>query len=152
MRTVFFQPMLDRRNECIQLRTPDRRTPLIAGRCRIGHHLGHAVARYVEMLSCLALRHSFRNSQPNPQIKFHGVDPLSLLRSLQKGNRWPDFTPPAAGLFRRYRGRLLHRRSQIFSAVRNLFVASHKKRSALTTHIHRVRATAQWNAVTAELV
>ena len=64
------------------------------------------------MLRCLALRHSFGNSQANPQIKFHGVDPLSLLRSLQKGDRWPVFTPPAAGLFRRYRGRLLHRRSQ----------------------------------------
>lgn len=46
----------------------------------------------------------------------------------------------------------LQRFISIFSAVRNLFVASHKKRSALTTHIHRVRATAQWNAVTAELV
>ena len=31
---------------------------------------------------------------------------------MQKGNRWPDFTPPAAALCRRYRGRLLHRRSQ----------------------------------------
>lgn len=30
---------------------------------------------------------------------------------MQKGNRWPDFTPPAAGLSRRYRGRFLHRRS-----------------------------------------
>ncbi|RCS21445.1 DUF1109 family protein, partial [Phyllobacterium salinisoli] len=41
--------------------------------------------------------HPFRNSQPHLQIKFHGVDPLSLLRSLQKRNRWPDFTPPEAG-------------------------------------------------------
>ncbi|WP_210187382.1 hypothetical protein, partial [Pararhizobium antarcticum] len=41
----------------------------------------------------------------------HGVDPQALLHSSQKRNRWPDFTPPAAGLFRRYRGRLLHRRS-----------------------------------------
>jgi putative transposase len=36
----------------------------------------------------------------------------------------------------------------IFTAVRNLFIASHKQRSALTTHIHRIRATAHWNAVT----
>jgi ATPases with chaperone activity, ATP-binding subunit len=36
---------------------------------------------------------------------------------LQKGNRWPDFTPPAAALCRRYRGRLLHRRSHGHSYV-----------------------------------
>ncbi|MFC6448359.1 hypothetical protein ACFP77_22620, partial [Shinella zoogloeoides] len=28
---------------------------------------------------------------------------------------WPDFTPPAAALCRRYRGRLLHRRSHFTS-------------------------------------
>lgn len=39
----------------------------------------------------------------------------------------------------------------IFSAVRNLFVAPRQKRSALATHIHRIRAMAQWNAVTAAL-
>ncbi|WP_370643844.1 acyl-homoserine-lactone synthase TraI [Shinella sp. NM-101] len=37
-------------------------------RCRIGHHLGHAVARYVEMLCCLSPAHPFRNCQANPQI------------------------------------------------------------------------------------
>ncbi|WP_421445833.1 IncP-type conjugal transfer protein TrbI [Agrobacterium tumefaciens] len=37
---------------------------------------------------------------------------MSLLLPMQKEDRWPDFTPPAAGLFRRYHGRLLHRRSQ----------------------------------------
>jgi putative transposase len=37
----------------------------------------------------------------------------------------------------------------IFSAVRNLFVAPHQIRSALATHIHRIRAMAQWKAVTA---
>ena len=36
----------------------------------------------------------------------------------------------------------------IFSAVRNLFVAPHQKRSALATHIYRIRAMAQWKAVT----
>ncbi|MGQ3294399.1 MAG: DDE-type integrase/transposase/recombinase, partial [Shinella sp.] len=35
----------------------------------------------------------------------------------------------------------------VFSAVRNLFVASHQKHSALTTHIHRIRAMAQWRVV-----
>lgn len=36
----------------------------------------------------------------------------------------------------------------VFSAIRNLFVPSHQKRSALATHIHRIRAMAQWNAIT----
>lgn len=36
------------------------------------------------MLRCLTLRHPFGNSQANSQIKFHGVDPLSLLRSCRK--------------------------------------------------------------------
>src|SRR5690606_26135959 len=65
------------------------------------------------MLRRLALRHPLRASQTDLQIKFHGVDPLTLLRSVQKENRWTTFTPPAAGLSRRYRGRILHRRSQI---------------------------------------
>ncbi|AYD03598.1 IS6 family transposase [Neorhizobium sp. NCHU2750] len=42
----------------------------------------------------------------------------------------------------------LQRFISIFSALRNLFVTPHHKRSALATHIHRVRATAHWNAVT----
>jgi putative transposase len=42
----------------------------------------------------------------------------------------------------------LQRFVSIFSAVRNLFVAPHQKRSALATHIHRIRAIAQWKAVT----
>ncbi|MFQ8434060.1 alpha/beta fold hydrolase, partial [Amaricoccus sp. W119] len=49
--------------------------------------------------------------------------PLSLLRSMQKGNRWPDFTPPAAGLSRRYRGRFLHRRSHDSRAYANREIA-----------------------------
>ncbi|EJK78250.1 transposase [Rhizobium sp. AP16] len=36
----------------------------------------------------------------------------------------------------------------VFSAIRNLFVPSHQKRSALATHIHRIRAMAHWKAVT----
>ncbi|MBO0144718.1 IS6 family transposase, partial [Agrobacterium sp. Ap1] len=35
-----------------------------------------------------------------------------------------------------------------FSALRNLFVTPHHKRSALATHIHRTRAIAHWKAVT----
>ncbi|NTG51561.1 IS6 family transposase [Agrobacterium rhizogenes] len=42
----------------------------------------------------------------------------------------------------------LQRFVSIFSAIRNLFVAPHQKRSALATHIHRIRAMVQWKAVT----
>ncbi|MBB4437698.1 putative transposase [Rhizobium leguminosarum] len=41
----------------------------------------------------------------------------------------------------------LQRFISVFSAIRNLFVPPHQKRSALATHIHRIRAMAQWNAV-----
>ncbi|NEI67917.1 IS6 family transposase, partial [Rhizobium leguminosarum] len=34
---------------------------------------------------------------------------------------------------------------------RNLFVAPHQRHSALATHIHRIRAMAQWKAVTAAI-
>lgn len=36
----------------------------------------------------------------------------------------------------------------VFSAVRNLFVPLAKKSPALTKHIHRLQASAQWNTVT----
>ncbi|MDH1115948.1 IS6 family transposase, partial [Rhizobium pusense] len=36
----------------------------------------------------------------------------------------------------------------VFSAVRNHFVPSHQKHSALATHIHRIRAMAHRKAVT----
>ncbi|NTI25824.1 DDE-type integrase/transposase/recombinase, partial [Rhizobium rhizogenes] len=42
----------------------------------------------------------------------------------------------------------LQRFVSIFSAIRNLFVPAHQKRSALATHIHRIRAMAHWKAVT----
>lgn len=42
----------------------------------------------------------------------------------------------------------LQRFISVFSAVRNLFAAPHQKRSALATHIRRIRAMAQWKAVT----
>lgn len=42
----------------------------------------------------------------------------------------------------------LQRFIPVFSAVRNLFVPPHQKRSALATHIHRIRAMAHWKVVT----
>jgi len=42
----------------------------------------------------------------------------------------------------------LQRFISIFSALRNLFVTPRHKRSALATHIHHIRATAHWKAVT----
>ncbi|KSV87274.1 IS6 family transposase [Sinorhizobium sp. GL28] len=42
----------------------------------------------------------------------------------------------------------LQRFISIFSALRNLFVAPRQKRSALATHIHRIRAMAHWKVVT----
>ncbi|AGB73873.1 putative IS6 family transposase (plasmid) [Rhizobium tropici CIAT 899] len=42
----------------------------------------------------------------------------------------------------------LQRFISVFSAVRNLFVPPHQKRSALATNIHRIRAMAQWKVVT----
>lgn len=44
----------------------------------------------------------------------------------------------------------LQRFISIFSALRNLFVAPRHKRSALATHIHRIRAMAHWKVVTGE--
>ncbi len=42
----------------------------------------------------------------------------------------------------------LQRFLSVFSALRNLFVPSHTKRSALQTYIHRLNAMAQWRLVT----
>jgi putative transposase len=42
----------------------------------------------------------------------------------------------------------LQRFISVFSAVRNHFVPSRQKPTALATHIHRIRARAQWKAVT----
>jgi putative transposase len=46
----------------------------------------------------------------------------------------------------------LQRFVSIFSAVRNLFVPPRSHRSALSTHVHRLRAMAEWKAVTATAV
>lgn len=45
----------------------------------------------------------------------------------------------------------LQRFISIFSAFRNLFVPPRSKHSALATHIHRLKAMAEWNAVTGML-
>jgi putative transposase len=42
----------------------------------------------------------------------------------------------------------LQRFVSVFSAVRNLFVPPHSKRSALQVHIHRLQAMAPWKAAT----
>jgi putative transposase len=42
----------------------------------------------------------------------------------------------------------LQRFTAVFSAIRNHLVPSHQKHTALATHIHRIRAMAQWKAVT----
>lgn len=36
----------------------------------------------------------------------------------------------------------------VYSAIRNLFVAPHEKRSALATHLQRIHAMALWKAGT----
>jgi putative transposase len=42
----------------------------------------------------------------------------------------------------------LQRFTSVFSAVRNLFVPARSNRTALSTHIHRLRAMAEWRAAT----
>ncbi|MHA6645715.1 IS6 family transposase [Mesorhizobium sp. A623] len=45
----------------------------------------------------------------------------------------------------------LQRFISIFSALRNLFVPPHSKRSALAIYIHRLQAMAEWNAAVGKL-
>jgi putative transposase len=40
----------------------------------------------------------------------------------------------------------LQRFVSVFSAVRNLFVPPHSRRSALVTHLHRLNAMAEWKS------
>ena len=65
------------------------------------------------MLRCRPGAHAARAGKTNLQVKFHGVNPSSLLAAIAKGKKWTTFTPPAAALRRRYRGLILHRRSQL---------------------------------------
>jgi putative transposase len=46
----------------------------------------------------------------------------------------------------------LQRFTSVFSAVRNLFVPPHSRRSALATHLHRLQAMAAWKAAAGVLV
>src|SRR5690606_12815499 len=69
----------------------DRRARAQTGRLGIRQHLANRVARYVEMLRCLALAHAFRARQTNPQVKFHGVNPSSLLARIAKREKVDDF-------------------------------------------------------------
>lgn len=82
----------------------------IAGRCRIRHHLGNAVARYVEMLRCLTIAHRFRDVAPLDKVP--RCRSLNFMQSLQKEDRRPGFySARVARLSHCHRGRLLHRRS-----------------------------------------
>lgn len=45
----------------------------------------------------------------------------------------------------------LQRFVELFSALRNLFVPPHSKRSAFAVHLHRLRAMTEWKAVTGTL-
>jgi putative transposase len=40
----------------------------------------------------------------------------------------------------------LQRFVSVFSAVRNLFVPPHSRRSSLATHLHRLKAMAKWKS------
>ena len=50
-------------------------------------------------------------------------------------------------VFRSWTG--LQRFVSTYSAVRNHFVPPHSQRSALSSHLHRLKAMAEWNSVTA---
>jgi hypothetical protein len=73
------------------------------------------------MLRRCALAHSVRASKADLQVKFHGVNPSSLPAKLAKKEKWTTFAPPAATLRRRYRGLILHRRSQTTVHLRRGF-------------------------------
>jgi len=75
---VAFQPAVDDPGERVQLRSLHRRRPPVSGRNRERHHLGHAVARDVEMPRSLSLAHALRTSQPNLPIQVHGENPPAL--------------------------------------------------------------------------
>lgn len=109
---VAVEPAVDDRGEPIQLRPLDKRRPPEAGRDRKRHGLVDSVARNVEMARRSALAHAVGTGQTNLQTKFHGVD-IQALHAAARRAKWPVFTPPEAGLSRRYRGRVLHRRSHL---------------------------------------
>ncbi len=109
------EPGIDDLGEPIQLRPLDRNRPPVTGRHREGYRLVDSVARDVEMACRRTLAHAVGAGQTNLPVKFHGID-LHVLPAAARRTKWPVFTPPAAGLSRRYRGRLLHRRSQVIDS------------------------------------
>jgi hypothetical protein len=54
---------------------------------------------------------------------------------LQKEDRWPTFTPPEAGLSRRYRGLVLHRRSHIQEVIEHMHERASSVDETLFTYI-----------------
>jgi hypothetical protein len=63
-----------------------------------------------------ALAHPVPTGETNLPIELHREN-APALPAAGKGPKWPSFTPPAASLPRRYRGRLLHRRSHLFDLI-----------------------------------
>jgi hypothetical protein len=107
---VAVEPAIDDLGEPIQLRPLDRSRPPVAGRDRKRQGLVDSVARDVEMARRCTLAQAVATGQTNLQVKLHGID-LQALHAAARRAKWPVFTPPEAGLSRRYRGRVLHRRS-----------------------------------------
>ena len=64
--------------------------------------------------------HALATRQTNLLVKFHGID-LPTLPADARRQKWLDFTPPAAGLSRRYRGLILHRRSHLVWSTKYRF-------------------------------
>jgi hypothetical protein len=106
---ILLQPAVDDLGEAVQLRPLHRSGAPVSGRHRERQHLADAVARDVEMPRRLSLAHALRTSQTNLPIHVHGDDPPPSPQ-LHGGQRWTTIAPPAAGLPRRYRRRLSHRR------------------------------------------
>ncbi len=69
------------------------------------------VARYVEMPRQHPLAHTLAARHPELPVKFHGVY-LLVLPAAARREKWTTFTPLATPVWRRYRGLILHRRSQ----------------------------------------
>ena len=105
------EPRLDDLAEPIRLRPPDRRRAPIAGGCRERRYLVHTVTRDVQMARRRALADAVGAGRTNLPVTFHGLNRQALHAVARRAKR-PTFTPPAARRSRRYRGRLLHRRSQ----------------------------------------
>ena len=106
---ILEKPSIDDHGEAFQLRPPDRHRTPVARRHRKRHHLPHAVPRYPEMTSRLALAHAFGTRQANLAIQIHGEDPPALPPSKRRAKvddfyaarsrlipplPWSTFAPP----------------------------------------------------------